>query len=191
MRSHPDLAAVSQADRDNNKKKLKEILPIAEKIKTKLTARFAEEHEQYNVNKIIITCEIIQLTIDFQREAEKRKLMDEKSRREEAVRKERELSDKLSALDLKNHKQPPFAARDNKNFIVPISPNTNDIVYPQDPDLPEDDSEFSLARDDPLSPPSHFQVPDRSLKPSKLEIPTGYFLVLIFNCHSGFIQRKT
>jgi STAM-binding protein len=49
MRSHPDLAAVSQADRDNNKKKLKEILPIAEKIKTQLTARFAEEHEQYKV----------------------------------------------------------------------------------------------------------------------------------------------
>jgi hypothetical protein len=99
---------------------------------------------------------------------------EEKSRREEAARKERELSDKLSALDTKNHKQPPIAARDNKNFIVPISPNTNDIVYPQDPDMPEDDSEYSLARDDPLSPPSNFVVPDRSLKPSKLEIPTGY-----------------
>jgi hypothetical protein len=49
IRSHPDLAAVSQADRDNNKKKLKDILPIAEKIKTKLTVRFAEEHEQYKV----------------------------------------------------------------------------------------------------------------------------------------------
>jgi hypothetical protein len=115
----------------------------------------------------------------LQKEAEKRKLAGDKFRREEAARKERELSDKLSALDTKNHKQPPFASTDNKNFIVPISPNTNDIVYPQDPDLPEDDSEFSLASDDPLSQPSKFQVPDRSLKPSKLEIPTGSVLIIV------------
>jgi hypothetical protein len=158
---------------------LKDILPIAEKIKTQLTARFAEEHEQYKVRLDHTPVIKSEICLDSQKETEIRRLAAEKFRREEAARKERELSDKLSALDTKNHKQQPFAARDNKNFIVPISPNTNDIVYPQDPDLPEDDSEFSLATDDPLSPPSKFQVPDRSLKPSKLEIPTGSVLIKI------------
>jgi hypothetical protein len=49
IRNHPDLAGVSAADRENNKKKLKEILPLAEKIKTQLLARFTQEHEQYKV----------------------------------------------------------------------------------------------------------------------------------------------
>jgi len=75
-------------------------------------------------------------------------------------------------MDLKGatdiRKQTPFASRDDNNFIVPSAPLPQDIFYPHDPDLPdlEDEEKFSDGST------SRHPVPDRSLKPSKLEIPT-------------------
>ncbi|XP_059468556.1 STAM-binding protein [Neocloeon triangulifer] len=161
IRNHPDLSSVSAVDREVNKQKLKEVLPVAEKIKSKLLTRFTEEHEQYK------------------REAEQRRFLEEKARREEIARQEKELADKLSALELKGatnyHKQPPYTAKQDSDFIVPISPS--DISYPKDPDLLDEEEQYSTEDYDKISPVTQkYPVPDRSLKPSKLEIPTSSIL---------------
>ncbi|XP_065351870.1 STAM-binding protein [Cloeon dipterum] len=162
IRNHPDLSSVKPVDREINKQKLKEVLPVAEKIKTQLLVRFTEEYELYMAK------------------VEKRRIMEEKARREEMARKEKELSEKLAALEMKEatnyHKQPPYGPKESK-LIVPIAPLPSDINYPSDPDALEDDDEEKYAAesyDKNLGP--MYPVPDRSLKPSKLDIPTGSIL---------------
>lgn len=45
--SHPEYKSVDVATKRQNKEKLKEIFPIAERLKTKLLERFQHEHELY------------------------------------------------------------------------------------------------------------------------------------------------
>lgn len=47
IRQHPDFTSVSVSDRALNAQKLREVLPKAEKLKTRLLEQYTHEYKQY------------------------------------------------------------------------------------------------------------------------------------------------
>jgi STAM-binding protein len=47
IRQHPDFASVSVSDRALNAQKLREVLPKAEKLKSRLLEQYTHEYKQY------------------------------------------------------------------------------------------------------------------------------------------------
>ncbi|CAL4122530.1 unnamed protein product, partial [Meganyctiphanes norvegica] len=47
IRTHPDFSKTSATDKNSNNKKLKEILPKAERLKSSLRERYQREHEAF------------------------------------------------------------------------------------------------------------------------------------------------
>lgn len=62
IRLHPEFKSVSATDRAVNAQKLREVLPIAEKLKTRLLDQYTREYNRYNEEKVslyIYLCHVV------------------------------------------------------------------------------------------------------------------------------------
>lgn len=178
IRAHPDFSNTTPADKNNNNKKLKEILPKAERIKSSLRERYQREHDAFIKEQQILEDQFVReheaslRKAAAEREAEeavrRRKLQEEEIRRELETE-ERQLN---HLADFHRHHPRP-AWEDNPPQYDAIS----DIVYPTasltfqdtDPSAPSDDDDLSPVLPQQILSPS---MPSRELKPSSPNVPS-------------------
>ncbi|XP_069951956.1 STAM-binding protein-like isoform X2 [Cherax quadricarinatus] len=183
IRSHPDFASHSSADKTNNTKKLKEILPKAERIKHQLIEKYQREYK-------IIVEEQKKLEEQLKRkqeEAERLAQEEEKRKKQqydEDYKRNRDIKDeerRIQDLQSVYHKSPALALDDAPpaydglgDVTYPISALTlNDVDQDERLSVPLGDrspspntTTFSSTKSNSL--PS---IPSRDLKPVHYSIP--------------------
>lgn len=150
IRQHPDFKTVSVADRAINAQKLREVLPRAEKLKTRLLEQYTKEYQRF---------------------------LEDKRRREE---RERELERKRRESEEKKKLLPSKVAENSEintgDLLSPVilvpPPSTDAIAYPDSlepvkPQIPKPDT-LELPAPGVPSRPSF----DRSAKPLSLLSPS-------------------
>ncbi|KDR24328.1 STAM-binding protein [Zootermopsis nevadensis] len=150
IRHHPDFATVSVTDRAINAQKLREVLPKAEKLKTRLLEQYEQEYNRY-------------LEEQKQRELERQKREAEEIKQHEG----REFPHRVKLPAQKGHTIP------GTSVVVMPPVSTDDVIYPDTLELekpgytPKPDSlSISVPRTVPLP------NVDRSTKPASLLSPS-------------------
>ncbi|XP_069680632.1 STAM-binding protein [Periplaneta americana] len=148
IRHHPEFASVSVTDRAINAQKLREVLPKAEKLKTKLLEQYTREYKRFHE----------ELKVKEQRELERRK-------KEEEERKLRE----ETAVTPPPTDSPKTAVPPGTSVVVMPPVPTDSIIYPDtfEPDKPKPDG-LSIQTPRTLALPTV----DRSTKPASLLSPS-------------------
>ncbi|KAG8230059.1 hypothetical protein J437_LFUL009643 [Ladona fulva] len=160
IRTHPDFNSVSAADRTTNSQKLREVMPQAENLKAILLERYTKEHRKH-------------LELKKRREIEERAALERRRELEELeIAKARSLKTKEEEdeREWKNGKE-LWINGSNQPMVADV--NNTEVL------LPALDSFFlSADYDDELLCPSKptstspVVVPDRTLKPVTLELPS-------------------
>ncbi|XP_045103554.1 STAM-binding protein-like isoform X3 [Portunus trituberculatus] len=157
IRTHPDYSTHSSADKAASNKRVKEILPVAEKLKSQLREKYQKE---YNV--------ALQEQLKTEKEARERQQQEEeqhqrqlqqatqRQRQEEEERAEERKMQELQELSLHRHYE--------EDQLPPSFDTLGTIAYPLD----------QLTLDD-LSPPtvspSAPHMPPRDIKPVSVGVP--------------------
>lgn len=179
IRSHPDFATHSSIDKTNNTKKLKEILPKAEKLKSQLREKYQQE---YNV----LVQEQKHMEEQLKRKQEAQHLEEERKRLqyEEDYKRQRDIQDeekRTRDLQSVHHSHPKVAWNDAPpeydslgSLIYPTSALTlNDLGNDVRPSAPHED--ISPSSISPGSQPSTQHslpnIPSRELKPALHSTP--------------------
>ncbi|XP_071439876.1 STAM-binding protein-like isoform X2 [Hetaerina americana] len=160
IRTHPDFATVSVTDRATNSQKLREVMPQAENLKSLLLERYTKEYQKH-------------LELKRRREAEERAALERRKELEEL-----EIAKARSLKTKEEEDEREWMSDKEKSLWIngPIPmPNVNPEAV-----LPALDSFFSTNdfEDDfmgiaqPVSSNSSVKVPDRTLKPVTLELPS-------------------
>ncbi|XP_046392803.1 STAM-binding protein-like A [Ischnura elegans] len=160
IRTHPDFATVSVTDRATNSQKLREVMPQAENLKSLLLERYTKEYQKH-------------LEYKRQREAEERAAMERRRELEEL-----EIAKARSLKTKEEEDERGWMSDKEKNLWIngPVpmpSVNPEAVLPALDSFFSSNDFEDDLL--DPLQPMnsnSSVMVPDRTLKPVSLELPS-------------------
>ncbi|PSN39468.1 STAM-binding protein [Blattella germanica] len=151
IRHHPDFGQVSVSDRAVNAQKLREVLPKAEKLKTRLLDQYTREYSRYHEER----------KVREQKEQERRK----KAEEEMKMRKQ---------VEITPHPPQQKGVPDSSSSIVVLpSVPTDNVIYP---DTLEPEKPTFIPKPDSLSigSPKKLSVPsvDRNTKPASLLSPS-------------------
>ncbi|XP_045103475.1 STAM-binding protein-like isoform X2 [Portunus trituberculatus] len=165
IRTHPDYSTHSSADKAASNKRVKEILPVAEKLKSQLREKYQKE---YNV--------ALQEQLKTEKEARERQQQEEeqhqrqlqqatqRQRQEEEERAEERKMQELQELSLHRHYE--------EDQLPPSFDTLGTIAYPLDQLTLDDLSPPTVSPSAPHMPPRDIKpvVPqvDRSSKPTSL-----------------------
>ncbi|XP_066939836.1 STAM-binding protein-like isoform X2 [Macrobrachium rosenbergii] len=182
IRSHPEFSGHSSIDKTNNTKKLKEILPKAENLKTLLREKYQQEYNVIVKEQKRLEEELKAKQLEQQRQAQeeerRRQLLEEENQRRKEIRDEEK---RIKDLQSFHHNHPKNAWSDAPpdynslgSLIYPTSALTISDGSPTNrPSAPLDD--FSSPTTSPSSPSSNIQslpsIPSRELKPMHPGIP--------------------
>ncbi|XP_069187420.1 STAM-binding protein-like isoform X3 [Procambarus clarkii] len=184
IRSHPDFATHSSIDKTNNTKKLKEILPKAERLKNQLTEKYQRE---YNI--IVQEQKKLEEQLKRKQDEAQRLAQEEEKRRkeqyEENYKRNRNIQDeekRIRDLQSTHHKNPELAMDDAPppydglgSLTYPTSALTlNDLEHDDRLRLPRDDISPSSITQDYSPSSANFipSIPSRDLKPLHPSIPS-------------------
>ncbi|XP_055687553.1 STAM-binding protein-like A [Lutzomyia longipalpis] len=152
IKSHPEYKSVPTATKQQNQAKLKEVLPVTEKLKKTLLGRYEKEYAQFLANK----------------EAERA--------REEAAARER-AKNSIPTAPATSH---TGATSVDFTPSAPSSELLDSIVYPNDfPSDPNRSSSTGLILPDSEKKPAGRPTFDRNLKPSSSTLLDGVLRTVV------------
>jgi len=153
IRQHPDFTSVSVSDRALNAQKLREVLPKAEKLKTRLLEQYTHEYKQYYEEQ----------KLKEKRELERRKKEAEGSKQHENFK----ITPPMSSPEEKGKTMPGTSI-----VVMPPVP-TDNVIYPE---VLETEKLTYIPKPDGLSVSAPRTLPlpsvDRSTKPASLLSPS-------------------
>lgn len=160
IRTHPDFATVSVTDRATNSQKLREVMPQAENLKSLLLERYTKEYQKHLEFKRRKEIEE-RAALERRRELEELEIAKARSLKTKEEEDEREWK---NGKDLWiNGSNKPMVADVNSEVLLPAL----DSFF-----LSNDFDDDYLCPAKPSNSSGGVMVPDRTLKPVTLELPS-------------------
>jgi STAM-binding protein len=153
IRQHPEFGSVSVSDRALNAQKLREVLPKAEKLKTRLLEQYTHEYKQYYEEQ----------KLKEKWELERRKKEAQESKQHDSFK----ITPPLSSPEDKGNSMP------GTSIVVMPPVTTDNVIYPE---MLETEKLSYIPKPDGLSVSAPRTLPlpsvDRSTKPPSLLSPS-------------------